>query len=157
MSERPLSIRWWPLGLIGLVGGGLLYAVQGEGLSFIRVYTFGATGILNCLDGADGRVAWSRPIAKESAPILFGYVSSPLVYGQDVLVTAGGQAGSIVVVDRDTGEIAWTKGSSKAVYSSPQLLVTGREAQILVFDATGLGGHDAVTGDTRWRFPWRKF
>ncbi|HEY2251266.1 MAG TPA: PQQ-binding-like beta-propeller repeat protein, partial [Planctomycetaceae bacterium] len=25
---------------------------------------------------------------------------------------------------------------------------------ILVFDATGLAGHNAPTGDTRWRFPW---
>lgn len=119
-----------------------------------HVYTFGATGILNCLDGANGQVVWSRQIAKGSAPILFGYASSPLIYGQNVFVTAGGQAGSIVAVDRETGEIAWTKGSSKAVYCSPQLFVTGREAQILVFDATGLAGHDAVTGDTRWKFPW---
>jgi len=119
-----------------------------------RVYTFGATAILNCLDGADARVVWSCQIAKESPPILFGYVSSPLVYGQNVLVTPGGQAGSIVAVDRDTGEIAWAQGLSKAVYSSPQLFVMGREAQILVFDATGLAGHDAVTGDTRWMFPW---
>lgn len=119
-----------------------------------RVYTFGATGILNCIDGADGRLAWSRQIAKDSVPILFGYVSSPLVYGPNVLVTPGGQAGSIVAVDRDTGEIAWSKGSSRAVYSSPQLLHTGREVQFLVFDAKCLSGHDAVTGNTRWTFRW---
>src|SRR5579863_183851 len=36
MNKRKLSIRWWPLGLIGLAGGGLLYAVQVSGLSVIR-------------------------------------------------------------------------------------------------------------------------
>lgn len=118
-----------------------------------RVYTFGATGILNCIDGADGCVAWSRKIANVKPP-LFGYVSSPLVYGQHLFITPGGKAGSLLALDRETGETVWSHGSRKAGYSSPQLFPTRNEDQILVFDATGLHGHDSVTGTTRWSFLW---
>lgn len=119
-----------------------------------KVFAFGATGILNCLEGADGHVVWSREIAKDEAPVLFGYASSPLLYGQHVYVTPGGKAGSLVAVDRDTGEIAWSAGMRTGSYSSPHLFPTNSEIQILVFDAMGLHGHDSATGEMRWSFLW---
>lgn len=119
-----------------------------------RVYTFGATGILNCLDGADGRAIWSREVAPQVPPPLFGYTSSPLIHGAHVLVTPGGPAGSLVALDRDTGKVAWTSGSRKCGYGSPQLFRSANSTQILVFDATGLHGHSAETGETRWSFAW---
>lgn len=118
------------------------------------VYALGATGILHCIDGATGRAVWSHEIAKDNSPIPFGYVSSPLVYGQHLFVTPGGNAGSLVAVDCDTGEIAWSHGSRKGSYCSPHLFRTKAEVQILVFDAIGLHGHDAITGETRWSFAW---
>ena len=119
-----------------------------------QVFTFGATGILNCLDGETGRVVWTRQIGTGVSPSLFGYTSSPLVYGQKVFVSPGGKAGSLVAVDRATGDLIWSNGSRKAGYSSPHLIVTSSEVHVLVFDALGLHGHDAATGDTRWSFPW---
>lgn len=118
-----------------------------------RVYSFGATGILNCLEGTDGKVIWSHRFAKESQP-LFGYSSSPLILNNRVFVTPGGKAGSIVAMNADTGKVAWSRDSRKAGYSSPHLFPTRDEDQILVFDATGLHGYDAEGGGLRWTFPW---
>lgn len=119
-----------------------------------RVYTFGATGILNCLDGATGHAVWTRRIATGASLPLFGYANSPLIHGRHVFVTPGGKAGSLVAVDRLTGKVVWVRGSRKGGYSSPHLLPSREEDQILVFDATGLHGHAASTGDTRWSFAW---
>ena len=118
-----------------------------------RVFTFGASGIVNCIEGADGRAVWTRSVAKGRPPI-FGYVSSPLVLGQRVFVTPGAESGSVVCLDRETGNILWSKGSRKPGYSSPQLATTKNENHILVFDAVGLHGHNAESGDLRWTFPW---
>jgi outer membrane protein assembly factor BamB len=118
-----------------------------------RVYTFGATGIVNCIEGVDGGAVWTRTVATGRPPI-FGYVSSPLIHGQRVYVTPGGESGSVVCLDRETGSILWSKGSRKPGYSSPQLAATKNENHILVFDAVGLHGHDAQSGDLRWSFPW---
>src|SRR5262249_43917616 len=46
-----------------------------------KLYVLGATGILNCLEAATGKTAWSRNIAADSGakvPI-WGFASSPLV------------------------------------------------------------------------------
>jgi len=118
-----------------------------------RVFSFGATGILNCLDGTDGRVIWSHQFAKESVP-LFGYSCSPLIHHDHVIVTPGGKSGSIVALHADTGEVAWSRDSRKPGYCSPHLFRTEDEDQILVFDATGLHGHEATTGELHWTFPW---
>lgn len=118
-----------------------------------KVYSFGATGILNCLEGTDGQVSWSRELEKESVP-LFGYSSSPLIVGSRLFVTPGGKPGSILALDADTGETIWSRDSRKPGYSSPQLFRTKQMDQILVFDATGLHGYDAETGDICWTFAW---
>lgn len=118
-----------------------------------KVYSFGATGILNCLDGTNGRVIWSREIARGPTP-LFGYSSSPLIHGGLVFITPGGEAGSIVAVHADSGKVAWSRDSRKAGYGSPHLFPTKDEEQVLVFDATGLHGYDAILGARRWTFPW---
>lgn len=118
-----------------------------------RVYSFGATGILNCLDGTDGRVIWSHNVAGGATPF-FGYASSPLIHGNRVYITPGGEAGSIVALDAETGTMTWSRDSRKPGYSSPQLFPTGDEDQILVFDAAGLHGYGATTGERRWTFPW---
>ena len=116
-----------------------------------RVYTFGATGILNCLDGERGRVIWSRDFTKETPP-LFGHSCSPLIHNNHVFITPSRKSGSIVALDADSGEIAWTRGSRKAGYSSPQLFQTKTEDQIVIFDAAGLHGYEAETGRWRWTF-----
>ena len=57
-----------------------------------RVYAFGATGILNALDEATGRVVWSRNVAtdaKREVPY-WGFASSPLVVDDVVIVAAAG-------------------------------------------------------------------
>ena len=58
-----------------------------------RIYTLGATGILNCLDAASGKKNWSRTITTDaqSKPPLWGLSGSPLVSDNMVYVLAVGQ------------------------------------------------------------------
>ena len=90
-------------------------------LSDGRVYTFGATGILNVLDAGDGAVVWSRNAASDTETKVphWGFSSSPLVVDDVVIVAV---KGALVAYDLATGEPRWFGPAGGAGYSSPHLL-----------------------------------
>lgn len=121
-----------------------------------QVYSLGATGILNCLDGRDGRRIWSVDILHDNGVEnrIFGMVGSPLISGSMVVVCPGGAGSSLAAYDLRTGESVWKGGDADASYSSPHAArLCGRE-QIFAFNADGIFGHEARTGEVLWSFPW---
>src|SRR5690349_7366528 len=75
-------------------------------LSGARVYTFGATGILNALDAANGTVLWTHNVATDTGTQVpfWGFSSSPLVIGDEVVVAASGK---LVAYEAATGNRRW--------------------------------------------------
>jgi outer membrane protein assembly factor BamB len=120
-------------------------------LSGGRVYTLGATGILNALDAADGRVVWSRNAASDTDAKLptFGFVSSPLVVDDVVIV----HAGALVAYDLATGERRWV-GPSGGSYGSPHLLTIGGVPQVLLMSHAGPTSLAPADGRLLWEHPW---
>ena len=121
-------------------------------LSNGRVYTFGATGILNALNGGDGAVVWSRDAVSDAGTKVpeWGCASSPLVVDDVVIVYAG----KLVAYDIVTGHPRWFGPAGGVSYSSPQLLTIGGVAQVLMLSgavATSVGPAD---GTLLWQHPW---
>ncbi len=83
-----------------------------------RVYTLGATGILNALDADDGSVVWSRNAASDTETKVpgWGFSGSPLVIDDVVVIAA---AGTLAAYDRATGEPRWVGPKAGCCYSSP--------------------------------------
>ncbi|MPY90310.1 MAG: PQQ-binding-like beta-propeller repeat protein [Luteitalea sp.] len=122
-------------------------------LSDGRVYTFGATGILNVLDADTGTVVWSRNAASDTAKKVpyWGFASSPLVVDDTVIVAAAGQ---LVAYDRATGDRRWVGQARGASYSSPHLLTIGGVAQILLLSGDGAISVAPAAGTVLWEHPW---
>ena len=121
-----------------------------------RVYSLGATGILDCLDGDTGKLRWTVNILAESEADnrIFGVTGSPLIVGSHVIVNSGGRGSSLSAYDCDTGERVWKGGASRASYSSPQLASFSNGPQLLDFNADGLAAHELSTGQQLWQVPW---
>jgi outer membrane protein assembly factor BamB len=123
-----------------------------------RVYAVGATGILNCLDGATGAAIWSHDFVKENGAHVneWGKACSPLVFEKRVIVSAGGKEGrSLVAYQTDTGELAWSGGNDRSGYGSPILAELAGEMEILIFNHGGLAAHDPSSGKVIWEHPWQ--
>jgi len=100
-------------------------------LSNGRVYTFGATGILNALDAGSGAVLWSRNAAADTGVETpgWGFASSPLVVNDAVIVAASGR---LAAYDVATGERRWLGPDGGGGYSSPHLVTIDGVAQVLL-------------------------
>jgi outer membrane protein assembly factor BamB len=96
-----------------------------------RVYTFGATGILNALDADTGAVAWSRNAAADTKVETpgWGFTGSPLVVGDVVIVAASGR---LAGYDAATGQPRWLGPEGGGGYSSPHLATIGGVPQVLL-------------------------
>ena len=81
-----------------------------------RVYTFGAEGVLTCLNLADGKPVWRRATADdfEIPQAFFGVGSTPVMEGDKLLVMVGGQPNAAVVaLDPRTGKTLWQSVGEK--------------------------------------------
>jgi outer membrane protein assembly factor BamB len=130
-----------------------------------RVYTFGATGILNCFAARSGALLWTKNAVPDAGgqSLHFGMAGSPLVYNNVVVVNPGGPRQTIdgndasgralIAYDRLTGKEVWAAGDYQAAYASPMLTTLGGVKQVVIFDAFGAAGHDAANGKQLWRTP----
>ena len=125
-------------------------------LSGGRVYTLGATGILNALDAASGAAVWSRNVATDTGTEVpdWGFSGSPLVVGDVVIVAA---SSTLAAYDRATGEPRWSRKADGASYSSPQLLTIGGVEQVLLMGRAGAASVAPADGKLLWEHPWPGF
>eukprot|EP00456_Euglypha_rotunda_P019996 TRINITY_DN175_c1_g1_i9.p1 TRINITY_DN175_c1_g1~~TRINITY_DN175_c1_g1_i9.p1 ORF type:complete len:556 (-),score=141.26 TRINITY_DN175_c1_g1_i9:78-1745(-) len=127
-----------------------------------KLYTLGATGILNCLDARTGQRDWTTNIledagveGKPAANLEWGMAGSPLVVDQFVIVIPGGKDGkSVAAYDRSTGKKVWSGGSEPATYAGPVLATLHSERVVLAPLGTGLAANALETGEQLWFFPW---
>ena len=122
-------------------------------LSHGRVYSFGATGILNALDRGTGAVVWSRNAASDSHTKVptWGFASSPLVVDDLVIVAA---AGTLAAYDLAGGNLRWVGPHHGGSYSSPQLVTIDGVAQILLLSPPGAISVAPADGRLLWQYSW---
>ena len=121
-----------------------------------KLYALAESGDLACLKVSDGSVAWRRNILKD-----FGgrnpkwlISESPLIDGNRLIVTPGGQGASIVALDKTTGKTIWTTKelSDEAAYSSCIAADIGGVRTIIGFTGQAGVGVRALDGKLMWRY-----
>lgn len=74
-----------------------------------RLYMVSSDGRIVCLNREDGTEIWSRSFQDWQGKMMsgWGYSESPLVDGDRVICTPGGDRGMVVAIDKLTGDEVW--------------------------------------------------
>ncbi|MEO1529700.1 MAG: PQQ-binding-like beta-propeller repeat protein [Planctomycetota bacterium] len=122
-----------------------------------RLFTTGPSGTVQCLESTTGTQIWRRSLVDDTGADvpMWGFSSSPLVYGDNVVVFSGAGPGkSLVSYDRETGEMRWSAGRGYLSYSSPHLVVLHDVPQILMMTEQGIASYVPETGEMLWEHGW---
>ena len=74
-----------------------------------RLYVLGLGGELACLQASDGKVLWQRSLTRDFGGRLpmWSFRESPLVDGDHLICTPGGEDATLVALNKLTGETVW--------------------------------------------------
>ena len=123
-----------------------------------RIYTLGATGIVNALNADGGSVYWSRNAAADTKvqlpepTVWYGFSGSPLVLDSLVVVAV---SGSLVAYDLETGQPRWFGPFGGDSYSSPQHFAIDGLPQVIFASQSGVRSFAASEGKLLWEYPWK--
>jgi len=125
-----------------------------------KVYAFGITGILTCLEAETGKPLWQvNPLEKYEAPIMmFGCTAGPLIEGNRLFLPVGKPGSCLVALDTETGTPLWNALNDSPTSVTPALFtpkVAGRGiVRHLIYTSTrGFIGVDPQEGKILWEYP----
>jgi outer membrane protein assembly factor BamB len=122
-----------------------------------RLYAFSSDGDLACLETKSGKVVWQKNVRREFGGMTgwWAYAESPLIDGDTLVCTPGGDAATIVALNKKNGDVIWKFASpvaDDAGYSSVIVVETDNVKQYVQLLDKGLVGLDAKTGKQLWRY-----
>ena len=136
----------------GKEGPGCTPTVDGE-----RLYVLGLGGNLACLQVQDGKLIWERSLTSDfggKAP-MWSYRESPLVDGDHVICTPGGEDATLAALDKLTGNTIWKSpvpGNPGAAYASVIAIDLEGQREYVQLTQRTLVGVAASDGKFLWRY-----
>lgn len=108
---------------------------------------FGKTGVL-AFD-LDGNKLWQTPVGDRTHG--WGCGTSPVLFEDLVIVNASVESGSLVALDKKTGEEVWKAGGMRASWNTPCLVEVADGKTELVVSVKGqILGFDPLSGEQLW-------
>jgi len=136
----------------GKEGPGCTPTVDGD-----RLYVLGLGGDVTCLEVKDGKRVWQRSLQTDfgATPPTWSYRESPLIDGDKVICTPGGEDATLVALDKMTGKTIWKSqvpGGPKAAYASAIAINFDGQREYVQLTQKALVGVAASDGKFLWRY-----
>lgn len=142
----------------GYEGARCTPAVEGD-----HLYVISSNGDLFCLKTEDGSIVWEKNFVQEwdgKMMSKWGFSESPLIDGDWVLCTPGGDDAMMVALDKKTGEEIWRSpaptgteaGKDGAGYASIMVTEAAGVKQYVQMTGRGVIGVRASDGKLLWNY-----
>lgn len=124
-----------------------------------RVYVLTANGELVCCDSAAGTEKWRKNLKTDfggNKADQWGYSESPLIDGEHLICTPGGEKATIVALNKLTGETVWStvrEGDRGAGHASIVISEVGGVRVYVQMTGSGALGVRASDGKLMWSYP----
>lgn len=124
------------------------YASSTPAVDDERVYCFfGKSGVVALSHG--GKQLWRTGVGDRTHG--WGSASSPVLYGDLVIVNAFVECGQLVALDRRSGEVVWRAGELKESWNTPLLVkLPDGKTELVVAIFGKILGFDPETGASLW-------
>ena len=118
------------------------------------VFAVGIDGRLHALDAATGALRWSQDLVDLFDLTTYNaFASSPLAFGDTVILPLGGSGEGVVAFERDTGAVVWHSDRFAVAPGSPVQIEVDGQTQMVVVGQQELVGLDPEDGRMLWRHP----
>ena len=127
------------------------------------IYCMGSKGDLLCCKKSNGEKVWSKNLPKDFGGELvssgggdpkfgWGYSASPIVDGDQLVLTPGGPQGLFAALDKKTGATLWRSKDVKdlALYVTPTVATIGGVKQYITMTRPGVISVSADKGEVLW-------
>ncbi len=118
-----------------------------------KIITLGVSGIVTCLDAANGKLVWKKEDASIPVPQFFTGMSTLVVDGMCIVHLGGKDNGQLFAYDLNTGNEKWKYASEGPSYSSPSVMTIDKKKQLVLFTEKNLIGVDLADGKLLWQVP----
>lgn len=118
------------------------------------VYVYSSQGELVCLDEETLDVVWKKNVFEDfdGKNIKWGVTETPVVEGEKIYISPGGEKDNVVALNRFTGEKIWSspgKGEISA-YCTPLLVDLPKRKLLVTMMESHIIGIDRETGEFLW-------
>lgn len=122
------------------------------------VYGMGIDGDLACVEMGTGNLVWKKSLADDFGGRMmssWGFSESPLIDGDKVICTPGGDRATMVALNKKSGQTIWTTTGGRsggAAYASPVVADVGGVRQYITLVGAGVIGVAAKDGKVLWTY-----
>lgn len=116
-----------------------------------KVVTFGAAGILSCLDAATGKLIWRKDNPANAFPAFFTGTSPLITDGMCIVHIGKKDDGQVMAYDLNTGNEKWKWSGEGPSYSSPSVMTIDGKKLLIVITEKNIMALNMADGKQLWQ------
>lgn len=116
-----------------------------------KLVTFGATGILTCLDANTGKVLWKKENPANEYPQFFTGMSPLIIDNVCIAYVGTKDNGKVLALDLNSGNEKWSWTGDGPAYASPAVMTIGGKKHIVIQTEKNLMSLNFADGKQLWK------